>query len=219
MGEANIRARADTVPRGQTIINELRRRIMLNELVPGAVLTELALAAELSASQSSIREALLRLEGEGLVTRSGHQGTTVTDLNADAAAEILGLRRRIETRAAAAIVRRLNAVDMAQLNSSLDAMRDAAANDDLWAMVRADTEFHLALFRVSGLHAMEPILARCILHTHRFRLWAPWHRRPLIRTAERHVPILTALEKRHAVGLRHELEEHLDTIVEARSVT
>ena len=86
--------------RGQTILGELRRRIVLNELPPGSVLTELALAAELGSSQSSIREALLRLEGEGLVTRSGHQGTTVTDLHRTEAAEILGLRRRIEGRAA-----------------------------------------------------------------------------------------------------------------------
>ncbi len=190
---------------------------MLNELVPGSVLTELALAAELSSSQGAIREALLRLEGEGLVTRSGHQGTTVTDLDATVAAEILGLRRRIETRAAAAIMRRCNAGHMVLLREALEAMRGAAADDDLWAMVRADTEFHLALFRISGLAAMEPILARCILHTHRFRLWAPWHRRPLRDTADRHLPLLAALEARSAAGLKRELEKHLDTIVETRS--
>jgi DNA-binding GntR family transcriptional regulator len=205
------------VPRGQVIVNELRRRIVLNELAPGSVLTELALAAELAGSQGAIREALLRLEGEGLVTRSGHQGTTVTDLDSTAAAEILGLRRRIEGRAASAIIRRASGGSLVRLQELLERMRIAAHEDDLWAMVRADTEFHLALFRISGLDAMEPILARCILHTHRFRLWAPWHRRPLIRTADRHLPILAALEKRDAAGLRRQLEEHLDTIVETRS--
>ena len=211
-----VRSRAGVEPRGQTIYNELRRRIVLNELGPSTVLTELALAAELASSQSSIREALLRLEGEGLVTRSGHQGTAVTDLDADAAEEILGLRRRIETRAASAVVRRLSSGDMARLLGLMEDMRQAARDDDLWAMVRADTDFHLGLFRIAGLHAMEPILARCIMHTHRFRLWAPWHRRPLTQTAERHVPILAALEARDAAALRQELERHLDTIVEAK---
>jgi DNA-binding GntR family transcriptional regulator len=206
-------------PRGQTILNELRRRIVLNELLPGSVLTELALAADLAASQSSIREALLRLEGEGLVTRSGHQGTTVTDLHAVEAAEILGLRRRIEGRAAKTVVRQMTGAGMAQLMQCLGDMHRAAADDDLWAMVRADTAFHLVLFRVSGLHAMEPILSRCILHTHRFRLWAPWHRRRLIDTADRHLPILAALETGNGVALRRHIEEHLDTIVETRSET
>jgi DNA-binding GntR family transcriptional regulator len=205
--------------RGQTILGELRRRIVLNELPPGSVLTELALAAELQSSQSSIREALLRLEGEGLVTRSGHQGTTVTDLHRAEAAEILGLRRRIEGRAARAVVRQMTGAGLAQLGGLLGDMRRAAADDDLWAMVQADTAFHLALFRVASLQAMEPILSRCILHTHRFRLWAPWHRRPLAKTADRHLPFLAALEARDAAGLRHHIEDHLDTIVETRSDT
>jgi DNA-binding GntR family transcriptional regulator len=72
----------------------------------------------------------------------------------------------------------------------------------------------LALFRASGLHAMVPILARCILHTHRFRLWAPWHRRPPIETARRHLPVLAALEAGDAAALVRELGTHLDTMVE-----
>ncbi len=192
---------------------------MLNELPPGSVLVELALAAELVGSQSSIREALLRLEGEGLVVRSGHQGTTITDLDAVEAGEILALRRRIEGRAAKTVVRRRMAADLARLEMSLANMRQAAAAGDLWDMVRADTQFHLDLFAISGLHAMEPILARCILHTHRFRLWAPWHHRPLLQTADRHLPILAALRAGDAADLRRHIEAHLDTIVETRSET
>lgn len=204
--------------RSRGILAELRRRIVLNELQPGAVLTELALAAELATSQASIREALLRLEGEGLVVRSGHQGTTVTNLERVEAQEILGLRKRIETRAASLIVRHRSAADLDRLRGLFADMQDAATTEDLGAMVRADTEFHLALFRISRLHAMEPILARCILHTHRFRLWAPWHRRPLARTAERHLPILDVLEQGDAAGLRRQIDEHLDTIVERPGV-
>ncbi len=207
---------AAKTPRGQAIPNALRRRIVLNEIAPGTVLTELALATELASSQGAVREALLRLDGEGLVARSGHQGTIVTNLGAAEATEILGLRRRIEGRAAASIVARLGAGDMRQLEALQAAMRQAAADDSVWDMISADTEFHLALFRVSGLLAMEPILARCILHTHRFKLWAPWHSRSLIQTADRHDPILDALRQRDARGLRRELENHLDTIVEQR---
>jgi DNA-binding GntR family transcriptional regulator len=187
----------------------------LNELQPGAVLTELALAADLGVSQSSIRESLLRLEGEGLVMRSGHQGTTVTDLEPIEAREILGLRRRIESRAMPLIARHRSISDIDGLHALLARMQQAAVADDLGAMVQADTAFHLALFRISRLHAMEPILARCILHTHRFRLWAPWHRRPLARTADRHAPIIMALEQGDASALRRQIEQHLDTIVEA----
>ena len=202
--------------RGSAVANELRRRIVLNELRPGTVLTELALAADYGSSQGAVREALMRIEGEGLVARSGHQGTVVTNLDQEEAGEILGLRRRMEGRAAKSIARRIVAGDIADLQNILAAMHDAADSENLWAMVQADTAFHLTIFRIVGLHAMQPILSRCILHTHRFRLWAPWHQRPLRATADRHEPILAALEARDGAGLQREIEMHLDTIVEQR---
>ncbi len=202
------------VSRGHVILHELRRRIVLNELPPGTVLTELSLAAELQSSQGAVREALLRLEGEGLVTRSGHQGTTVTDLGPAEAAEMLRLRRQMEGRAASSVAARLSRGDEAALDSLMAAMAASAAAGSQWDMIVADTEFHMTLFRAAGLAAMEPILSRCILHTHRSRLWAPWHDRPLQQTAERHAGILDAARARDGRGLRRALEQHIDTIVD-----
>jgi DNA-binding GntR family transcriptional regulator len=202
---------------GQQLLSELRRRIVLNELAPGSVLTELGIAAELGRSQSAVREALLRLEGEGLVRRAGRQGTTVTDLDADTASEILDLRRRIELRGARRAVKRAVAGDVAGLRALLEAMHRSAAAGDVWGVVEQDIAFHLALFRIAGLDALEPILERCILHTHRFKLWAPWHQRPLAETAARHAPLIDALAEGDAARLARDLGEHIDTIVERRS--
>ncbi len=200
--------------RASRVLAELRRRIVMNEFAPGAVLTELGLAAELACSQSSVREALLRLEGEGLVLRAGRQGTTVTDLDLGSATEILNLRRRLELRGARRSIRRLSAGDLAGLEAIQERMERAARAGDAWAVLEADMDLHLALFRASGLFAMVPILARVMLHSYRFRLWAPWHRRPLTQTALRHRPILAALRAGDAAALNHELGAHLDTIVE-----
>ena len=202
------------VSRGQSVLQTLRRRIVLNELRPGTVLTELALAAELRVSQGAVREALLRLEGEGLVTRSGHQGTAVTDLGPVEAAEMLRLRRQLEGRAAHAAASALGRGGEAALEQQFAAMQAAAAAGSQWDLIVADTEFHMTLFRAAGLTAMEPILSRCILHTHRSRLWAPWHDRPLRQTAERHAEILCAVRIRDGRGLRRALERHIDTIVD-----
>ena len=77
----------------------VKRRIILNELTPETVLTELGLAHEIGCSQGPIREALLRLQEDGLVVRSGRR-TIVTRLTEEEADEMLALRRRIETRGA-----------------------------------------------------------------------------------------------------------------------
>jgi DNA-binding GntR family transcriptional regulator len=61
---------------------------------------------------------------------------------------------------------------------------------------------------------LEQILVRCMLHSHRQKLWAPGHRRTLARTAERHDVLLDALEARDGERLAREIAHHLDTIVE-----
>lgn len=217
MGGITITYRGRAIPRPPAnLASDLRRRIVLNELRPGSVLTELGLAAELACSQAAVREALLRLEGEGLVRRAGRQGTSVTDLDAETAAEMLDLRRRIELRGARRAARRAGAGEVAELRRRLDAMARAAAASALWPLIEHDMEFHLALFRLSGFHALEPILARVMLHTQRFKLWAPWHQRPLAETAARHAPILAALQDRDSASLVRTLGAHLDTVVEHR---
>ncbi|MDA8049531.1 MAG: GntR family transcriptional regulator [Rhodospirillales bacterium] len=207
---------ADRPARGLAVLGTLRRRIVLNELAPGALLTELALAVDLGCSQAAVREALLRLDGEGLVCRAGRAGTTVTDLDAATAGEILDLRRRMELRAARHAVRRATGGDVARLASLQEAMDRAAETGDAWALIERDTEFHLALYRIGGVPALAPILARCIMHTHRFKLWAPWHRRPLAVTAARHRPILAAVRAGNGAGLVRALGDHLDSIVERK---
>ncbi len=203
--------------RGSAVLGNLRRRIVLNELAPGAVLTELRLAEDLGCSQAAVREALLRLDGEGLVVRAGRAGTTVTDLDTATASEILDLRRRMELRAARHAARRATHGDYARLAALQDAMDKAAQAGDAWALIERDTAFHLALYRIGGVPALVPILARCIVHTHRFKLWAPWHQRPLAATAARHRPILAAVNAGDATALVHTLGEHLETIVERKA--
>lgn len=192
----------------------VKRRIVLNELRPGVTLTELGLAAELGCSQGPVREALLRLQEDGLVLRSGHRGTTVTPLDPCEAAEILELRRRIETRAAPRAALGADAAALARLGDLRGQMDDATRAHDEYALIELDMAFHLDLFRLAGLRALEQILVRCMLHSHRQKLWEPRHRRPLAETAARHDVLLERVAARDGVGLASALGAHIDTIVE-----
>src|SRR5689334_8376945 len=75
----------------EVVYRTVKRRILMNEFKPGSALTELGLAKELGCSQGTIREALFHLQEDGLVTRAGHRGTTVTRLDPEEAQEILAL--------------------------------------------------------------------------------------------------------------------------------
>ena len=192
----------------------VKRRIVLNELRPGVVLTELGLAADLACSQGPVREALMRLQEDGLVQRNGHRGTVVTTLNPDEAEEILALRRRIEVRAAPRAAAAVDAAALERLNRLRDQMAAAAKDGDEYRLIELDTTFHLEIFRLAGLSALEQILVRCILHSHRQKLWEPRHRRPLVETASRHDALFDLLAARDDKGLARALGEHIDTIVD-----
>jgi DNA-binding GntR family transcriptional regulator len=190
----------------------VKRRIILNELTPETVLTELGLAHEIGCSQGPIREALLRLQEDGLVVRSGRR-TIVTRLTEEEADEMLALRRRIETRGALKAALHADGRALDDLRVILAAMMEAAAEGDEYRVIEADKDFHLALFRLSGLDALGQILARCIMHSNRYKLWAPEHRRPLIETARRHDILYERLAAGDGSGLAAALGSHIDTIV------
>lgn len=192
----------------------VKRRIVLNELRPGVVLTELGLAAELGCSQGPVREALMRLQEDGLVQRSGHRGTTVTPLDPEEAEEILALRRRIEIRGALRAARNIDQPARTRLEELRAGMKAAAEEGDEYGLISLDTEFHLEIFRLSGLRALEQILVRCILHSHRQKLWEPRHHRSLAETAARHERLYDLLVAQDGPALAEALGEHIDTIVE-----
>lgn len=198
----------------EAVYTTIRRSILTNELKPGAALTELGLARAHGCSQGTVREVLLRLEADGLVVRSGHRGTQVTELDPEAADELLFLRRRIEARGAHRVVKRVREHDLADLAHRQLLMDEAAAAGDAYTLLERDIDFHLALFRIAGLPALEQILLRCMLHTHRQNVWAPRHQRPLAQTATRHRPIIAAAQSRDGAGLARALEHHVDTIVD-----
>jgi DNA-binding GntR family transcriptional regulator len=194
------------------VYTTLKRRILLNELGPETVLAELAVAQAFGCSQGTVREALYRLQEDGLVLRAGHRGTTVTPLDPETATEIVDLRRRLETRAALRAAGRADQATRAELAALITDMERAARAGDEALLIERDTAFHLAIFRLAGFRALDQILHRAILHTHRQKLWEPRHQRPLAETAARHRPILAALDQ-GGPALAQALGHHIDTIV------
>ncbi|NDB69541.1 MAG: GntR family transcriptional regulator [Methylocystaceae bacterium] len=191
----------------------LMRKIMLNELQPESVLTELGLAEELGCSQGTIREALLRLQQDGLVSRSGRRGTLVTRLRAEEAQEMLVLRRHIEMKGALKAVDHLSEKDKQHIVGLRAAMDEAVRQNDEYGLIEVDMDFHMSIFRLAGLDALESILSRCIIHGHRSKLWAPGHRRTLVETAQRHDILLAALLEGNGTKLADNIGQHIDTML------
>jgi DNA-binding GntR family transcriptional regulator len=128
----------------------LRQAIVEGAYPAGAKLVEAELAAALSISRTPVREALHKLELEGLVERSPGGGLRVAALSPGEIEEIYGLRAVLEGYAARLAAPRTTPADAARLTAILDASATAMADDDRQRLLRLNVEFHAALVALAG---------------------------------------------------------------------
>ena len=133
----------------EQIIDVLRARIIAGDLASDAPIRQDALAAELGISKIPLREALVRLEQDGLVASERNRGYVVRPLTAEEAYDVFDLRLKIEPDAVAAAAACLGTADVAAGREALAALDAAAAARDgrAGALNRA---FHMALIRPGG---------------------------------------------------------------------
>jgi DNA-binding GntR family transcriptional regulator len=206
--------RARSAARSAAAFDALKHDIMLGELTPGEPLVELELAARFGCSQGTVREALLQLQEEGLVHRRGHRGTVVSDCTVDEAVEMFRVRQQIECDGVLRAVRHPSRSLVPDLTALADAMLKAAHADDEMGLAALDRDFHRRLFHDANLPALDPILHRCLIHNHRFKISRTQGRRDLVLTAQRHWPIVDAIETGNPVAAMTTLQHHIATIVD-----
>lgn len=148
----------------------LKKAILFRLCPPDSQLLETELAGRFGCSQGTIREALLRLDDDGLVRRSGYRGTRVTETSPEEAVEMVRIRLSIER----GVARKIATADISQHSDTLDdlilQMADAHKKGDLYRGSELDRSFHCALANAAGMDLLSPLLLRCALHIHRFTL-------------------------------------------------
>ena len=129
---------------------QIRSRIVGGEFELGTPLSENTLAAELGVSKTPVREALLRLKMEGLVSILPQRGTIVFDMTADEIRELGELRETMEVSALRLAAGRSRAALVRALDKLVGAMAVALAEDDAVRYRTLDAEFHQAFFERCG---------------------------------------------------------------------
>lgn len=127
------------------VYDVLRDDILSLALPPGAPIDEVQLAERLSMSRTPVREALVRLAAEGLVTTLPNRSTVVAQidfLNLHHFFDALTLMYRVTTRLAAQYH---DAEDMVRIRSFQDAFRAAVETQDALAMIATNRDFHAAI--------------------------------------------------------------------------
>jgi len=147
----------------------LRDAILSGRLPAGTRLRQTELAARLAISRTPIRDALGRLQQEGLVEILPAAGVRVAVLNLREAAELYDVREVLDGLAARLAARRADATALAVLAKSLARMARCFDRDESNQWFAAHVAFHDAIFRAAGnarLQAMSSVVRLSIRHFH-----------------------------------------------------
>lgn len=133
------------------VYRHVRAAILSRRFADNALLAEGQLADETGVSRTPVREALLRLEGEGMVRLLPKRGALVLPVTAQEWRDVIATRRLVERHCARSLIAAGRGPDVARmLSAPLDALRTAAAAADLGAYVTADRDFHATLVAAAG---------------------------------------------------------------------
>jgi len=134
----------------QTLARKLREEIIRGRLAPGERIIEGSWARRFGVAQTSVREAINLLIGEGFVTKASGRSARVTSYTEADIAEIYELRGAFEGLAARLATERQ--VDLTPLQEAFMEMRRATKAGNIRRLIEADLHFHLCLCELSGNH-------------------------------------------------------------------
>lgn len=204
-------------PLPDRIFAEARERILSGRLPADTPIRQDALALELGVSKIPLREALARLESDGLVVSHPNRGFIVRPLSRADAEDVFDLRLRIEPHAC--VLGALEADQAAHdgARAAFDAL-DAALRNGLADIGRRNREFHLALVRPSGRSVTIETVDRLLALSERYvRVHLGEHRR-LDRASHEHETLLQAWLDRRTETVRREARTHIRaTLIDLRA--
>lgn len=197
------------VSRSGQVADIVRSAILSGELVPGEQLKQDDLRAELGVSPTPIREALRRLESEGLVTHYPNRGVFVASVSSEELfAVLLPVRLTLERYAISRSLAGRTAELFDALEEQVRLMKQGAAANDRASVVEADMAFHELLVEYSGApHTTQ--LWRAVQPRVRVVMYQLGPRHALSDIPAEHVELLAALKKGDLAEIDAVLERHI----------
>ncbi len=190
---------------------DLRHRILTGRLAPGTTLLEAEIAGLLGLSRTPVREALIRLEEEGLVEIRPRRGVTVKSLGLRDIADILDIFSALEVRAVElAAAQDLPATLLEELDATLSEMEGATAAGDIPRWSDLDDRFHSLIVAACGNPRLQEAIGTYWARQYRARVMVV-QLRPIPKQSDlEHREILAALRNRDRMLARKLHQSHRD---------
>lgn len=199
-------------PLRELVYEELRNLILSGEIKPGTRMMEIELADSMGVSRTPIREAIRKLEKEGLVTIEPRKGAYVSTISMNDIVNILQIRGTLEGLAAMLAATRIKEIELMKLKEASQAFDRAVEEGNTKEMISNDTLFHHIIVEASGndlLIKMVTDLQEIVL---RFRYLYYKDFKRAEKMPPEHANILRAIETGSGETARSAAEFHINSL-------
>ena len=187
----------------------LKDEILQNRMPPGFQAPEPEIALRLGMSRTPVREALIRLESEGLVRLIPRHGALVLPVAADDMREVYEILTALEPEAAASLARKQpDRASLDALEAATRAMEAALRDNDLDAWAEADDRFHRTLLMLHANNRMTNFVSSLFDQVHRARMTTLRLRKPPEQSTREHREILEHILAGDAEKARKSFRAH-----------
>ena len=160
----------DFLPLRDVVFNTLRQAILRGELQPGERLLEIHLADKLGVSRTPIREAIRKLELEGLVLMIPRKGAVVAEITEKSLRDVLEVRRALEELAMKLACERILDEEIEELKEAAKEFENALKTGDVTVYAEADVKFHDIIYRTTDNQRLIQLLYNLREQMYRYRV-------------------------------------------------
>ena len=210
-----LRAIPQPIPLVKLAYKQLRDSIMTFHLKPGQIYNEINLAKEFGISRTPVREALLELSAQGLVTFLTRRGVRINHFSKRDVEEVFELRKAIELAVVEKISRRSADLDVAKLERTLERHIEAIKKADRLVFLRADRTFHTTLAKLTQNRRLVSILGNIGDMIQMMGVEALMRPGRMEEVLEEHQSVLKFIRQTREAEARQAMDYHLDRSKEA----
>lgn len=207
----------DFLPLRDVVFNTLRQAILRGELKPGERLMEIKLANQLGVSRTPIREAIRKLELDGLVLIIPRRGAEVAQITEKSLRDVLEVRRSLEALAVQLACERMSSQGILDLKHAEKEFEKVLGNDDITVVAEADVAFHDVIYMATDNRRLIQLLSNFREQMYRYRVEYLKRKECHPKLLEEHQEIIRAIEHSEVETATKITCQHIDNQVKTVS--
>ncbi len=199
----------------EQIGSSLRAALITGEMLPGETYSVPLLAEKFGVSATPVREAVLDLTKEGILTAMANKGFRVVETSAETLAQLTQIRLLIEISTTVEIGKWISKETTADLRETAYSIQEFATSEDLLNFIELDRQFHHDILSLSGnlllVELADQLRSRARIHALPFIVASG----QLVTSAGEHLVILDAMDERDSKKLATVVEHHINYTMQA----